>query len=103
MSNLLLPILSPPGRGMDPFPKRDNIGPTSMIEPRSCFASFLYCEEFRKSILTLSALNSYLPLDRQLTLTPRPFRRFNNLFTSTIFGILEIVIFSLVSNTAHKI
>ncbi|CAI8296160.1 MAG: Uncharacterised protein [Flavobacterium sp. SCGC AAA160-P02] len=41
VSSLLLPILSPPGLGIYPFPKRANKGPTIIIEPRKELPSFL--------------------------------------------------------------
>ena len=58
MSKRLRPILSPPGRGMYPFPKRANNGPTIIIEPLKELPSFLKFADSKYFKFTWSAVKA---------------------------------------------
>ena len=102
VSNLLLPILSPPGLGIEADPNLDRRGPTNIMEPLNDLASSKKFPLFRYSRLIFFALKQYLPFSSSVILTPRFLSISISLFTSIISGILEIVI-SLSDNKVAQI
>src|SRR5210317_506235 len=91
VSNLLLPILSPPGLGIEADPNLERRGPTSIIEPLSDLASSKKSPLLRYLRLMSFALKQNLPLSSCSILTPRFLRIYISLFTSIMSGMLEIV------------
>ena len=72
MSSLLLPILSPPGLGIYPFPKRANNGPTIMIDPRRELPSRLNSRDSKYSKIYVVRLKSSMSFYASLfILTPK--------------------------------
>ena len=91
MSNLLLPILSPPGLGIDAEPNLERRGPTNIIDPLNDLASFKNSPLLRYSRFIFFALKEYLPFCSSEILTPKFLSISMSLLTSIISGILEIV------------
>ena len=101
MSKRRLPILSPPGLGINPLPNLANRGPTIIIDPLKLLPFNLKSSDCKYSILILSALKEYLFFSIFFTFTPRDLSKSINLSTSIISGILSMIISFSVNKHAH--